>query len=123
MRNAARSASDEGLGRSTSAARANRVTGEQPISRCYRAVVLDFHPGLGGLVEEVERQLRQIAEHLHQASLEIRPETLLLSVLIGAVGKRLSRAESRAVATPRVNSSASMAEPLSLINARGRPHF
>ena len=49
------------------------------------AVVLDFHPGLGGLVEKVQRQLRQMVEHLHQPSFQGAPERFLFTVLIGAI--------------------------------------
>ena len=53
------------------------------------AVVLDFQPRLGDFVEELQRQFRHAVEHLHQASFEGRPETLLLAVLVRTVGQRL----------------------------------
>jgi hypothetical protein len=53
-----------------------------------RAVVLDFHPRLGGLVEKFERQLRRALEHPHETAFERAPKRLLLAVLIGAVRKR-----------------------------------
>ena len=54
----------------------------------HGAVVLDFHPRLGRFVEQLERQLGDAVEHLHQPPLERSPERLLLAVLIGAVGER-----------------------------------
>ena len=53
------------------------------------AVVLDFGPRLRRFVEELQGEFRHAAEHLHQASLEVRPEAFLLAVLVGTVGQRL----------------------------------
>ena len=55
--------------------------------RVLGAVVFPLDPGLGGGIEQVQRQFRLAVEHRHQAALDARPEHLLLGVLVGAVGQ------------------------------------
>ena len=52
------------------------------------AVVLVLDPGLGGLVQEAQGQVRHVLQHGDQPALDRAPERLLLGVLIGAVGQR-----------------------------------
>ena len=50
--------------------------------RMDRAVVLLLHPGLGGLVEQLQRQGLVAFEHGHQAAFYTAPEGFLLGVLV-----------------------------------------
>ena len=52
------------------------------------AVVLVLGPGLGGLVQEAQGEVRHVLQHGDQPALDRAPERLLLGVLIGAVGQR-----------------------------------
>ena len=47
-----------------------------------RAVILLFDPGLGRLIEEIERQRVLAFQHGHQAPFDTAPERLLLGVLV-----------------------------------------
>ena len=67
----------------------------------HRAVVLHFHPRLGRLVQELERQLRDAVEHPHQPPLDRSPKRLLLAVLIRAVGKRAAPGQYPGARGPR----------------------
>jgi len=51
-------------------------------------VVLHLDPGLRRLVQQRQGQLDDALEHRHEASLSVRPEDLLLGVLVGAVRER-----------------------------------
>ena len=50
-------------------------------------VVLHLDPGLGGFVEELQRQFLHARQHLHQAAFQSRPETFLLPVLVRRIGQ------------------------------------
>ena len=52
------------------------------------AVVLVLDPGLGGLVQERQGQVRHMLQHGDQPALDRAPERLLLGILIGAVRQR-----------------------------------
>lgn len=89
MRKASRSAAEDGLGAEHVGCLGealDRRTGELAVRA---AVVLDLGPRLGRLVEELQREFRHTAEHLHQAAFPRGPEALLLAVLVGAVGECL----------------------------------
>ncbi len=45
-------------------------------------VVLEFHPGLGGHVEQLEGELLDALEHGHQSRFDLCPERFLLAVLV-----------------------------------------
>jgi len=51
--------------------------------RMVGAVVFLLHPGLGGLVEQFQRQGLVAFEHGHQAPFDTAPEGFLLGVLVG----------------------------------------
>ncbi len=54
----------------------------------HRAVVFLLDPGLGHLVEPIQREGLLSLEHGHQPSLDAAPERFLLGVLMGAVRQR-----------------------------------
>ena len=54
----------------------------------HRAVVFLLDPGLGCLVEPIQREGLLALEHGHQPTLDAAPERFLLRVLIGAVRQR-----------------------------------
>ncbi len=88
VRNARRRASE--LGRFAADAGAAQVAVEGRLANLgvHLAVVLLLDPGLGGGVEQIERELGLALEHGQQAALDLPPERLLLSVLLGRVRQR-----------------------------------
>ena len=52
------------------------------------ALVFHFDPGLGRLVQKIQRQVSVIFQHRQQASLDLPPEGFLLAVLVGRVRQR-----------------------------------
>jgi hypothetical protein len=51
------------------------------------ALILEFAPGLRGLVEAFEGELPLALQHGEQAAFDLAPEDFELRVLIGAVGQ------------------------------------
>ena len=47
-----------------------------------RAVIFLFDPGLGRLIEKLERQRFLAFQHRHQAPFDTAPERLLLGILV-----------------------------------------
>src|SRR5436309_1947543 len=62
--------------------------GKKALERCLadlgvaRAIVLVLDPGLGGLVEEAQGEVRHMLQHGDQTALDRAPERFLLGVLI-----------------------------------------
>ena len=52
----------------------------------HRAVVFLLDPGLGGFIEQLEREGALALEHGHQPRLDAAPQRLLLAILIRRVG-------------------------------------
>ena len=52
------------------------------------ALVLELHPGEGGLVEQAESQVGLTFEHGEQPALDLAPEHLLLAILMRGVRER-----------------------------------
>jgi hypothetical protein len=64
-----------------------------------RAVVLDFDPRQGHVVENLERQFLRTIEHPHQPPFERSTERLLLAILVAVVGERSLVDDSQAQET------------------------
>ena len=56
--------------------------------RVLLALVFLLDPGLGGGVEEVERQLGLAFQHGQEAAFNLSPEGFLFAVLLGRIGQR-----------------------------------
>jgi len=56
--------------------------------RVLLALVLLFGPGLGGGVEEIEREVGLALEHGQEAPFDLSPERFLFSVLLGRIRQR-----------------------------------
>src|SRR6516162_5927791 len=85
-------------------------------------VVFHLDPGLCGLVQLIQSQISDSFEHRQQAPFDPVPKGLLFAILKRRVGSVVScRMPKRA--KPSVVSAASMAEPLSVIRARGKARF
>jgi hypothetical protein len=52
------------------------------ISAWQRSVIFLLDPGLGGLIEQIERERVLAFQHGHQAPFDTAPEGLLLGILI-----------------------------------------
>ena len=88
VRNARRRASE--LGALAADGGAAQVAGERGLLDLgvLLALVLLLDPGLGGDVEQIERELGLALEHGQEAPFDLSPERLLLSVLLGRIGQR-----------------------------------
>jgi hypothetical protein len=52
------------------------------------ALILLLDPRLSGSIEQLESELELAFEHRHEAALDLCPEDLLFSILLGACGQR-----------------------------------
>ena len=78
------------IARAGGATRAAQVALEGRLAdlRVHLALVFLLDPGLGGGIEEIEREVGLAFEHGKEASLDLSPERLLLAVLLGRVRER-----------------------------------
>jgi hypothetical protein len=53
--------------------------------RVFLALVFFLDPGLGGGIEEIERQLVHALQHGQEAAFNLSPERFLLTVLLGRI--------------------------------------
>ena len=87
------------------------------------AVVFQLDPGQGGFVELGQSQIGHPFEHRQQPAFNLVPKGLLLAILIRANRQGWFHGGCSGGSSPWSVSAASMAEPLSVMRARGKARF